>query len=197
LPDGRGGGGLDYSKALNALVYSGGALRNPGFVDQPHTWVYVLGSSAGWVRKADIPFLANHMSFVSAVDNLGGERLFYLGGQKEWMEGNGNVAFNYEYDAVNDRWTRRADMPFPRGHASSSTRAVSCGYIVVAGTTNGTGKTSDISYYDIPTNKWTKIGDLDAKINTPVCDIDFVNGYLYCETGWVSGSYSSRIRFQV
>jgi hypothetical protein len=197
LPSGRSGGGLDYSGTLNALIYAGGAQRDSNYVDFPHTWMYVLGSSAGWVRKTDIPFLSNHMSYVSAVDHLGRERLYFLGGQMAEDESDGNIDDNYEYDPINDTWIERARMPFARGHASSSTQAISCGYIVVAGTRNGTGRTRDISYYDIPTDTWTKIGDLDAAINTPVCDIDFVRGYLYCETGWVGSMYSSRIRIEV
>jgi hypothetical protein len=181
LPLGRAGGGLTYSKAVNAIIYAGGTQS--GFKDFPDTWMYVLGSSAGWVKKANIPYLSNHKSYVTAIDNMGKERLFYLGGQKGGNEGNGNVDDNYEYDPVNDRWIAGAKMPFARGHASSSTRAVSCGFIVAAGTRNATGKIKDISYFDIPTNKWTSIGELDGNVNTPVCDIDFVNGYLYCERG--------------
>jgi hypothetical protein len=50
-------------------------------------------------------------------------------------------------------------MPFPHGHASSSTIAVSCSFIMVGGITNGTGKTKEIMYYDIPSNTWTKVGE--------------------------------------
>jgi hypothetical protein len=199
LPMGRAGGGLTYSKVFNAIIYAGGAQRNNSTKDFPDTWMYVLGSSAGWVRKANIPYLSNHKSYVSAVDNMGKERLFYLGGQKGGNEGDGNVDDNYEYDPINDRWIERAKMLFGRGHANSSTRAVSCGFIIAAGTrnvltVNVTGKINDIHYYDIPTNTWTSIGGLDRNVNTPVCDIDFVNGYLYCLT---PGQTSKRIKIVV
>jgi hypothetical protein len=193
LPMGRSGGGLTYSKVFNAIIFAGGAQRDDGYEDFPDTWMHVLGS-AGWVRKANIPYLSNHKSYATAVDNMGKERLFYLGGQTEGQESNGNVDDNYEYDPINDRWIARAKMPFGRGHANSSTRAVSCGFIVAAGTRNGSGKTLDISYFDIPTNKWTSIGEMDDKDNTPVCDIDFVNGYFYCAT---PGRSTKRIKIVV
>jgi hypothetical protein len=57
LPEGRSGGGLDYSRTLNALIYAGGAQRNLNYEDILHTWMYVLGSSAGCssVRHARLP----------------------------------------------------------------------------------------------------------------------------------------------
>jgi uncharacterized membrane protein len=88
-------------------------------------------------------------------------------------------------------------MPFPRGHASSSTTAVSCGFIMVGGITNGTGKTKDIMYYDIPSNTWTKVGENWFGVNTPVCAIDFVRGHLLCETGWATGRFSSRVLIEM
>ena len=82
-------------------------------------------------------------------------------------------------------------MPFTRGHASSSTRAMGCGFIIAGGSTNENGKTKDISFYDITTDTWTKIGELPNAINTPVCDIG-VDGYLYCESGWPNGTFSHK-----
>jgi hypothetical protein len=82
-----------------------------------------------------------------------------------------------------------------------STRAVSCGYIIAGGATNsgtsGRKKTRDVSYYDIPSDTWTHLGNMTKGLNTPVCDIDFVNNYLYCETGVKTGSFSQRIRIEL
>jgi hypothetical protein len=202
LPDGRSGGGLCYSKTRNALVYAGGAERPSStvYIDYPHTWMYLLGNhgtaAAGWKPMKDRPILSNHMSYVAAKDEAGRERLFYLGGQKAENEKTGNVADNYEYNATQNVWTQRRAMPVARGHASSSTRAISCGFLVAGGTTNR-GKTKDISYYDIPSDTWTQVGLLPAVVNTPVCDVDFVNGYLYCETGLPLAQYSYRVRIDV
>jgi hypothetical protein len=153
-----------------------------------------LDGSSEWILKSDLPYASNHLSYVTATDDRGTERHYILGGQMGKDEANGNVADNYEWDAINEVWIKRQDIPFGRGHSSSSTRAISCGFIIVSGTRNGTGITRDLSYYDIPSNNWTKIGDMWTGVNTPVCGI--YAGYLYCETGWASGRFSTRIRIE-
>ena len=57
-------------------------------------------------------------------------------------------------------------------------------------------QTKDISFYDVGSNSWTTIGELPAYVNTPVCDIS-PNGYLYCESGWTNGLFSSRRKIQL
>lgn len=195
LPDVRAGGGLVYNTQRNALYYSGGAMRPQvgvaTAVDYNTTWMYSLNNpSAGWVSKAPIPYTANHMSFVSAKDAAGMERHYFLGGQTSSDECCGNHAENYEWDAVNEIWIKRANMPIARGHAASSTRAIGSGFIIAGGTTNVNGKTTDISYYDIPSDTWTSIGNLTYAINTPVCDM--AGGTLFCESGWETGYFSWR-----
>jgi N-acetylneuraminic acid mutarotase len=196
LPDGRAGGAMVYDSTLNALIFSGGAKRpiaqKRTAVDYSSTWLYSLSNpSAGWVARAPMPFHANHMSFVTAIDAGGKERHYFTGGQKREDEPNGNNVEHFEYDALNDRWFVRKNMTIPRGHAASSTRAIGCGFIMVAGCTNGGQKIADISYYDIPTDSWTSLGNLTAPVNTPVCDIS--SGVLYCDTGWDSGRFSKKI----
>jgi hypothetical protein len=44
---------------------------------------------------------------------------------------------------------------------------------IIAGTSHGAGKTKYMSYYDIPSNSWTKVGELTTAVNTSFCDIDF------------------------
>jgi hypothetical protein len=198
LPSGRAGGGLVYDKQRRALVFAAGAQRpepgNPEAFDYNTTWMYYFDRpNAGWVRQADIPFLANHMSFVTAVDaNTNQERHYFLGGQVGENEYTGNVVDNFEWDMDRLTWVRRRSMPMTRGHAASSTRAVGCGFVIAAGSTNENGKTADVSYYNVPTDTWTSIGTLPNAINTPVCDIDVVERYMYCESGWATGSFSWR-----
>jgi hypothetical protein len=196
LPDaGRAGAGMVYDSTRNALIFAGGATRPKKkifAVDHNDTWVYSFANAtAGWVKKANIPFIANHMSSVTAKDITGKEHHYFFGGQMGANETDGNVADNYEWDAQNETWIKQAPMLFPRGHTAASTRAISCGFIIAGGTTNGNGtlnKTKDISYYDIPSNTWTKIGDLPGGINTPVCDIK--GGTIFCESGYATGSFS-------
>jgi hypothetical protein len=94
-------------------------------------------------------------------------------------------------------WIRRKNMTFARGHASASTIAYGCGFLMIGGAINsgvsGTEQTAIISYYGIDTDTWTDIGVLPKKINTPVCVIvPNVAGsdWVYCQTGSVSGSFS-------
>jgi Kelch motif len=196
LPEGRAGGGLIYDKQRRVLLFASGARRpkagNADAVDYNTTWMYALDRpAAGWVRKADMPYSANHMSYVTVVDPLTARpRHFFLGGQVGENEYTGNVVDNLEWDAAKEVWLRRKSMPMTRGHAASSTRAVGCGFIIAAGSTNENGKTADVSYYDIPTDTWTSVGKLPNSINTPVCDIS--GGYLYCESGWTGSTWSYR-----
>jgi hypothetical protein len=154
------------------------------------------GSSATWIAKPSLPYFGNHMSYVSAKDHLGVERNFFMGGQLTANEANGNQDDLYEYDAVNEVWIQRQNMPFGRGHANMAVRAVSCGFIIAGGAINSGSSTSkaqtkDVSYYDIPSNTWTHIGNLTQNVRT-TCAIDFVNNYLYCESGVITSKYSSR-----
>lgn len=198
LPDGgRAGGHMVHDRTLNALIFSGGASRpqvqTRSAKDHKDTWMYSVGNpSAGWVSKAPLPFFANHMSAVTAKDGSGKERHYWTGGQLEESEHDGNLSDHYEYDAINNVWYKRKFMSIPRSHHASSTRAIGCGFIVVAGCTNGGKRIADVSYYDIPTDTWTKIGDLTDSINTPVCDIS--NGVLHCNTGWDGGNFSKKIQ---
>ena len=167
-------------------------------------------TSAGWQQKAESPFHANHMGFVTIRDAQGREHHFFVGGQNGENEKTGNFDDNWEYIVASDEWVKHVPLPFPRGHAGSSTRAIGCGYLQVAGSTNGgdiggawgnlsSGKTTDISFYDFSTNTWTKLGDLTNPINTPVCVVspDSAEGrWLYCETGWSGGRFSKRRRIQ-
>lgn len=65
----------------------------------------------------------------------------FLAGQVGENEHTGNVNDNYEWDASKEMWIRKQSMPFTRGHASSSTNAVSCGLLIAGGSTNEFGKT--------------------------------------------------------
>lgn len=77
----------------------------------------------------------------TAIDASGRERHYFLAGQVGENEHTGNVDDNYEWDIAGERWIRRRDLPFTRGHASSSTNAVNCGFMIAAGSTNEFGRT--------------------------------------------------------
>jgi Kelch motif len=193
---GSGGGGMIYDRLRNALYFSGGAQRyilgDAKATDVNNTYRYSFGNpSTGWVATSPLPYQGNHLSYVTHTDINGNQRHFFLGGQVGQFECCRNNADNYEFIASTEKWVRRAPMIFGRGHASASTRPVACGFIIAAGSINtGNGstkltRTSDVSYYNIPTDTWTSIGNLPINIATPLVDIH-PNGYMYFSNGSLS-----------
>jgi hypothetical protein len=205
LPEERGGGGMVYDSGENALYFSAGAIRpNAGgtyTVDQPDTWMLDLddvedpNTVAEWKDLAPAKYTANHIGFVSAKDKAGMERHFFYGGQDGHGEYDGNYADLYEFLPSSNKWEARQSMPFARGHTSSSTVAIGCGFLIAGGAKNGGGKTSDVTFFDIDEDKWTKIGQLPDAINTPVCDI--TGDWLYCQSGHIDGNFSVRRKIMI
>jgi Kelch motif len=186
---GSGGGGMIYDQRQNALYYSGGAQRNKlGSIkatDVTNTYRYSFADpAAGWVETTPLPYHGNHLSYVTHTDANGRQRHFFLGGQEREFECCRNVADNYEFIAATESWVRRAPMPMARGHASASTRPIGCGFVIAGGSIDAVHgsrrhtRTADISYYDLPTDKWTSIGTLPSKGATPLLGIHS-NGYMY------------------
>jgi N-acetylneuraminic acid mutarotase len=206
LPKGRAGGGLVYDSGKNALYFSAGAIRpranDRHAEDQDETWMLPLddvedpNKEAKWNELAPAELTSNHIGFVSAKDGTGNERYFFYGGQDGEDEPDGNYDDMYEYLPSSNTWEARKSMPFGRGHTSASTRPIGCGFIIAGGAINGGWvKTNDVTFYDIDEDKWTKIGELPDKINTPVCDI---NGeWLYCQSGHISKEFSYRRKIKV
>jgi hypothetical protein len=125
---GRAGGGLVYLAGAQALLFAGGAIRPmpglPDAVDEPDTWMMNLNDDVPvWTKQPDLPYLSNHTSYTSAVDDFGTVHYYFVAGQIGENEVTGNVNDHYEWDmtATPHDWIERASMPFPRGHASSST----------------------------------------------------------------------------
>jgi hypothetical protein len=186
---GTGGAGMIYDAQTRALYYVGGALRpNPDVFfsnDTNRVWKYSLtNTTLGWVASTPIPYLANHMSYVTARDASNRLRHYFLGGQVGDGQRLKNMADVFEFKPRSATWFRRSSMPFGRGHASASTRAIGCGFIIAGGAinafnlTSGIRLTMDVSYYDIPTNTWTFIGNVSRAIVTPVVVIDRI-GYMH------------------
>lgn len=195
LPALRSAGGLFYDKTMNAIFYTGGADRRVPYNIQDHntTWMYSFNNpSNGWVRKSDVLFRTNHMVTITATDANGRERHYAVGGMGGDTSSNifSDVA---EYDATNNVWIRRNNMPFPRGHAGASTFAFGCGFIMVSGSTTS-GHVKDVTYYSPSDDTWTKIGDTRDSLNSPVCDIHS-SDVMYCEGGatWTARSTKRKI----
>jgi hypothetical protein len=176
-----------YDTAQNTLYYVGGGQRlvvgNPHPVDLNNTWKYSMDKpQSGWVASTPVPYKANHLSAVTHQNSKGQERHFFLGGQKSESEITGNLADTFEFVASKEKWIRRASMPIARSHATASTRPVRCGFIVAGGSFNSItrrkNRTSDVSYYNIHTNRWTSIGDIPVAMATPMVAIH-PSGYMY------------------
>jgi hypothetical protein len=204
LPGTRAGAAMFYDKATHSLTFATGADRSnpkrPSFtVDHNETYALNLSNvDAGWVYKGATPFRSNHIGKVT-VEYNGAERHYMLGGQIEEDEGDGNVDDVFELHAATHQWTRRRSMIFPRGHFSeSSIPWGNCGFMIAGGSinngpnVNGFTRTSDISYYDIGSDSWSYVGNLTRTMPTAVCVLH--GGYIYCQSGPVSGTFSSRRR---
>jgi hypothetical protein len=144
------------------------------------------------VPGANIIYKANHISHVTCTYQ-GKKRYYYLGGQKVQSEANGNLNDLVEWDQITKSWIRRMNMTLARGHASASTIAYGCGFIMMAGAINSGNssllRTDIISYYGIDTDTWTDIGKLPSKLTTPVCDMAynvFGSDWIHCQTGTFS-----------
>ena len=196
LPNGGyAGGGMIYDSIQDALYFAGGGQRltagSPHPVDFNRTFKYSFQNpSAGWVEIAPIPYKSNHLSAVSQT-YLGVQRHYFIGGQKGEYEAKMNLPDVYEFIASNESWVPRTFMPEGRGHTTASTRPFGCGFITAGGSlnsaTNQLNRTSDILYYDIPTDSWTSIGNLLYSEATPRVEIHS-NCYMY----YISSSSSRK-----
>jgi N-acetylneuraminic acid mutarotase len=201
LPAKRAGAGIVYDKISNSLIFGGGSflinntLRS-STTDYNDVWQLNLGNvNTGWVRKANFPYFGNHLGSVTVLKN-GVERHYFLGGQLKANEPKGNLRDVFEYIPTSDTWVRRASMLFERSHFSSSTTPYKqCGIIIAGGARNGnttSQRLTDVSYYNIETDSWIKIGDIPDARNTPICTININDGYYYCITGAVAGPWGYR-----
>lgn len=201
LPNnGYAGGGMVHDTNRNALYFAGGGQRlNPGSVhpvDSNRAFKLSLSSATPtWVEITPIPYVANHLSSVTQVYD-GKEFHFFGGGQLGEFEAKQNLPNLYEFIASNETWVARTFMPGGRGHTTSSTRPIGCGFITAGGSVNSAttkkNRTNTVLYYDIPTDSWTYIGNLSVAIATPLVDVH-ADGYMY----YVNNKGSARRRIAV
>jgi N-acetylneuraminic acid mutarotase len=191
LPFIRSGGALFHSMKRNSIYFATGAdvhdMPIPQReVDHYDVWELSLDNiPAGWVSRANIPYHANHVGSTTVVTSDGNEHNFVLGGQNGPKEADGNYNLVYEYNALADTWTQRANITVATGHISSSTVAYkNCGFFILGGANNNKYKTSAVYYYDIGSDNWTLVGNTSQPGNTPVCGI--LNDWIYCihRRGW-------------
>jgi N-acetylneuraminic acid mutarotase len=187
LPNnGTGGGAMLYDARSNTIYYSGGAQRpipgNRFAVDQVNSWkISLVNTAAGWRNTTPIQYQGNHQSYVTVNYLQHEERHYVLGGQRGENEATGNVNDMFEFHSNTETWSRKANMIFPRGHATVSTRSLGvCGFIIAGGAINGDSglsRTNEIHYYHIPNNTWFMMGTLPQTVATPPVVIQ--DDYMY------------------
>ena len=195
LPAERSGGGLFYDSNVNTLYYATGASRpDPAnriyTIDHNEAWsINLANTQAGWKPIPNVPYQGNHVGFTTVkYENI--DRHYLIGGQLGEDEFTANLNDMYEWSPTMNKWIARAKLPLNRGHFSSSVVPhKNCGFSISGGSTNF-GQTSDVTYYDIKTDSWTKIGELPDRLNTPVCAI--FGEYYYCQSGHINKSFSWR-----
>jgi len=194
LPGDRAGGGLsiivDDNIGKRILVYAGGVDRTSDsfaeHIDYGTTWTLMLATrGAKWELVADeMPVPRNHMAALSVCG-----RHFFVGGQKELDEENGNSNVVSEFIPRNRTWSKYPpkELPIPLGHISASLMKYKCGMVVVGGITTGRKQSKKVLYWDPKTNEWSTIGEYPIDVATPVCGI--FEDQIMCATG---GSYSNQ-----
>jgi hypothetical protein len=181
---GTGGAGMvcDSRTTPCIMQLGGSAIPLGGVTLRMLTQISLNSTNSSWISLGKSPQVANHISFVTAFDKMGNERHYLLGGQKGIDECKENLDSNYEWNAVTKKWIQRASIPFGRGHATSSTLPIGCGFVIAGGSINTPVgcfvKTPDISYYDTETDQWSFLGNLTHLANAPVCSVGD-DGYFY------------------
>jgi len=174
------------------LHFFGGTNRPPGStadLDQPDHWVLSLDGGTAWVSKAPLPNPRNHLA--SAVI---GSALYAIGGQHNENETSGLQADVHRYDPSTNSWTRVADLPAPRSHASAVVRDGQV--VVIGGTLPGDVASTDVTMYHPDINVWSKLPSIPGARKTPVSGTDsagniYVTGGSFSVATW-SGRLANR-----
>ena len=110
--------------------------------------------AATWTQKADMP--TARWGHSAAVVN---GKIYVVGGvMSETAFLNGKpIAAVEEYDPVTDTWTRKADMPEPRGYLYGSHPVVDGKIYIIGG---GKNVVSRVDVYDPATDTWSRAADM-------------------------------------
>ncbi len=126
-----------------------------------------------WTKKADMPtgrtFLAS-----STVDG----KIYAIGGYTSHAANSTKLAAVEEYDPATNTWTKKADMPGPRGGLGTS---VVNGRIYAVGGSGSAGYIATVWEYDPATDTWTTKADMPTLRN--IAPTSLVNGKIYAFGG--------------
>jgi RNA polymerase sigma factor (sigma-70 family) len=138
-----------------------------------------------WVKKADMPTARAGLS-TSVVNG----KIYAIGGSNKVMDMNDYAGLSTveEYDPINDKWTKKADMPTARLGASAIT--INDKIYAISGTDRWPA-TSTVEEYDSVTDKWTK------KANIPTARVAFgadaIDGKIYTIGGFDGATWVSTV----
>jgi N-acetylneuraminic acid mutarotase len=171
LPAPRGGGGA--ALAGRELHYFSGANRRDSAggetIDYPDHWVLNLDGGMSWTPSTPTPNPRNHLAAV----HLNGT-IYVIGGQHGPYEGTAPQQEVDAYDVASQTWTRKADLPVPRGHISASAFVWNGKIVTLGGSVVGhsAGLPSNTFYeYDPANDAWRTRTPLPGMRKSPVADL--------------------------
>jgi N-acetylneuraminic acid mutarotase len=176
---------MPCTNVVNGKIYMIGGLTH-GDISISNVYEYDPETDT-WTRKADMP-TARHAAASGVVNG----KIYVIGGfGDKWMVLPGGdmrpkeewptLSIVEEYDPATDTWTRKSDMPTPRGFLCAS---VLNGKIYAIGGSNPRIKT--VEEYDPATDTWGKVTDM--RTSRSVFATSVANGKIYaigggCGTG--------------
>lgn len=143
-----------YTFTLNNKVYVGAGYGNQAWAND--LWEYDPTTDM-WKQKNDLP---NNVSNRSAGVSFTINGKAYIGlGAENYLKIDGSAKkLNdlWEYDAANDKWTRKQDLP-DSGRSGAAVFVAKGKAYIVAGENKKSGMpTDEVWEYDPAVNKWTK-----------------------------------------
>jgi N-acetylneuraminic acid mutarotase len=189
LPAPRGGGGAAI--VGRQLHYFSGAVRRDSIgaatIDMADHYVLNLDGGTSWTSSSPMPNPRNHLA-AAAIGNT----VYLIGGQHGEHEGTTAQQQVDAYDVATGIWSRKADLPVPRGHISASTFPLNGKIITVGGSvvgSNGGNPSNTLFEYDPATNAWRTLTPLPGARKSPVADI--INGTIVVNGGRTTSAPST------
>jgi N-acetylneuraminic acid mutarotase len=163
LPARQGAGVL--VKAGRNLHFFGGL--EPGRVaNAKGHWVLNLDGGKTWTSAKQMPNPKDHLSAVEV-----GGKIYAIGGEHFGNDITMNQSDVHVYDPRTDSWQKRASLPIPWSHHTSSTVVVNGKIIVIAGETNGRVHLRRVMQYDPASDKWTELNGVPSTRKSPVAGV--------------------------
>jgi len=171
--------------AVNGKIYAiggGFGLANTTFFPTVEEYDPLTDT---WTKKADMPTAMAGLS-ACVVDG----KIYAIGGTHKEMGMNDYAGLSTveEYNPINDKWTKKADMPTVR--VGLSTVVVNGKIYAISGTDRWPA-TSVVEEYDPVTDKWTK------KTNIPTARVcfgaDAIDGKIYTIGGYTGSTWVSTV----